>query len=157
MPRNISPTAKQKMNDVHSDAVFLWLLTLQNQDIAPIFVVNNNENITSNGQEFIAYPFELVLFDSDGDKLPTMRLSIDNVDRDFLELIIGTTSEITVTADLIEASQPDVIEMSVEGMSLQHVNATANTISGTLVIQNILNTRYPRDVMSRDQYSGLYN
>lgn len=157
MPRNISPVAKQKMNDVHSDAVFLWLLTLQNQDIAPIFVVNNNENITSNGQEFIAYPFELVLFDSDGDKLPTMRLSIDNVDRDFLELIIGTTSEITVTADLIEASQPDVIEMSVDGMSLHHVNATANTISGTLVIQNILNTRYPRDVMSRDQYSGLYN
>lgn len=157
MPRNISPTAKQQMNDVHSDAVFLWLLTLENQDIAPIYVVNNNVDITSNAQLFTAYPFALILFDSDGDKMPTMKLQIDNIDRAFLELIIATTSEISVKADLIEASQPDIIEMTVDGMTLQHVQASATSITGTLVIQNILNTRYPRDTMTRDQYSGLYN
>lgn len=157
MPRNISPSAKRQINDVHSDAVFLWLLTLQNQDIAPIFVVNNNVDVTSNAQLFTAYPFALVLFDSDGDKMPTMKLAIDNVDRDFLELIIGTTSEISVRADLIEASQPDILEMTVDGMTLQHIQANDHQITGTLVIQNILNTRYPRDTMTRDQYAGLYN
>lgn len=157
MPRNISSTSKRAMNDVHSEAVFLWLLTLQNDDIDPIYVVNNNVDLISNGQLFTAYPFALVLFDSDGDKLPIMKLSIDNIDRAFLELIIGTTSEISVKADLIEASNPDLIEMSVDGMTLQHIQANASKITGTLVIQNILNTRFPRDVMSRDQYAGLYN
>ena len=44
--------------------------------------VNNKVAITSNGNEYIAFPFEIVLPDSKSDSPPQATLRIDNVSRE---------------------------------------------------------------------------
>ncbi len=60
----LSDALKQAAFLQDTDEVFLALLTIAHADISPsIRVVNNTENITSNGNLFTAFPFDIQLPD----------------------------------------------------------------------------------------------
>ncbi|NDC57532.1 MAG: DUF1833 domain-containing protein, partial [Alphaproteobacteria bacterium] len=78
--RSLSATAVASLTAETTDEVWLPLVTISHADLSsPIRVVANNENITSRGNTFIGYPFEIEL-PSQNDQSPgEARLRIDNV------------------------------------------------------------------------------
>lgn len=67
---------KNRLSTTGADLVLLDILLS-----TPIYIVNNNENITWNGQEYIAFPFKLGSINYDGKETPNITLNVSNVTR----------------------------------------------------------------------------
>ncbi len=136
---------------------FLVLLTISHDDLAqPIRVVNNQENITSNGNLFVAFPFEIELPGSGGNSLPEVTLRIDNVDRQIVQAIRSISGAPTVTLEVIMASTPDVIEAGPYEFTLRNATYDALAVEGRLQFKDILNEPYPADSFTPSGFPGLF-
>jgi len=100
--------------------------------------VNNNENVTSRGQEFVAFPFEIELPGEDSDQPPTARLRIDNVDRRVIAAIRDISAPPNVTIEVILASDPDFVEIAFDALVMRNVGYDAASITGELVFEQIV-------------------
>jgi len=116
----------------------LILLEIDHDDLAePIRVVNNKEAITSNGEEYVGFPFEIFLPDSSEDAPPRAKLRIDNVSREIGQTIRSISSAPTVTIKVIRQTTPDIIEAEFTGMKLTHVPFDALSVEGTLEFEDL--------------------
>ena len=154
--RTLSPAALQAGFEQQTDEVFLVLLQITHPNLPDaIRVVNNNENVTSGGALYVAYPFEIELPGEDSDQPPLARLRIDNVDR----LLVATVREIAtppqITIRVVLASQPDTIELQFQGLTMRNVTYDAATISGELVFEQIL-VEPVATVMTPSKFPGLF-
>jgi phage-related protein len=57
------------------------LILLEIKLSTPIYIVNNNANITWNSQEWLAFPFKLGSINYDGKETPNITLNVSNVTR----------------------------------------------------------------------------
>jgi len=150
-------TAEAELLKQETGEAFLVLLTIDHDDLtAPIRVVNNHENITSNGNEFIAFPFEIELPGAGGDSLPEVTLRIDNVDRQIVQAIRSISGPPTVTLEVIMASTPNTIEAGPYEFTLRDATYDALTVEGRLQFQDILNEPYPADSFGPSGFQGLF-
>lgn len=157
MSRSLSPTARRAVFAQQTGEVFLLLLTIEHASLAaPIRVVNDLVNHTSNGDVFTAFPFQLQLPDEHEDKPPRMRLSIDNVDRTIVESLRRLTSPPTVQLDVCLASQPDVIEESFPGFLLQSVSYDHLVVEGDLTLDDIVTEPFPEGSYTPQHFAGLF-
>jgi len=149
--RNLSSSAlNSMMNGTESDAVWLVLLELSHPSLViPYRLVNNTEKIVSNGEDYIAYPFEIILSADDGTKLPEIQLTIDNVDRSLVETIRTLAEPPKISIKVVLASQPDIVEIEIQHMVLREVTYDQYRITGTLYADDILNARFPEGVISK--------
>ena len=157
--RQLSTAALNSMFDgTESEAVWLVLLTIDHATLtSPFHLVANTEDITSNGDLFTAYPFEVTLSPDDGTKLPEVQLTIDNVNRLLVETIRVMTSPPKVTLTVVLAAQPNVAEIEIKNMILRNVNYNAYSITGTLYADDILNARFPEgDISLSTGYRGQF-
>jgi hypothetical protein len=141
----------------NTDEVFLFLLTLDHEDLEePIRVVNNVENITSNGNVYTAFPFELILPQDDGDTLPQVIISLSNVDLSLVDEIRSLTGALTVTLEIVLASSPNTIEMSIDGMQTISIQYDAQKIEATCQVEDTLNLVFPNDAYLPFNFPGLF-
>lgn len=78
---SLSSIAKEEKNKMNTDGVFILLLELivPMQDIEPIRVCYNTEDITWNNQLWQAFPFELGKISEDkSGSIPSFEIKIDN-------------------------------------------------------------------------------
>jgi len=139
-----------------TDDVFLVLLTITHDDITPIRVVNNNENITSDSNLFVAYPFEITLPDSTGDGTPSAQLVIDNVSREIAESIRSISTAPKVTISVIRAADPDTIEITFAPFTLRNVKWDMTKVSGDLSMEDIALEPFPIGQFAPAQFQGLF-
>ena len=159
MPRNLSTAALNEINSIDSGEVFLLLLTLvdtSSKGFDPIYIVNNNADITSQGQVYTAYAFSLILADDTGETLPQLSLTMDNVDVTLVEGMRSYTSPPQVSIQLIMASAPDNPEIEINDLVLRGVEYDKSTIRGTLIVEDVLNQKFPADRVTQTQYAGLF-
>jgi hypothetical protein len=105
----------------------------------PVRVVNDTDDITSNGNLFIACAFRYVLPDDFEGQIPKARISIDNIGKDlmyWIETSNGGNGSIVKFMQIMR-SRPDLIEMDIE-MELKNVSATMKEISAELGYENLL-------------------
>jgi len=149
----VSATFKAAAYAQQTSEVFLKLLTIEHDDLAsPIRVVDNTENIESNGETYLAAGFDVKLPDDDG----RTTLSVCNVDRVMVQAIRSIDSSPTISLSVIMASDPDTIEVGPFVMQLVDVGYDAFTISGTLSFDDFLIEPYPGDTFSPGQFKGLF-
>ena len=118
--------------------------------------MNNTESVIHETIEYIAYPFSVILAEDDGEKLPKVRLTIDNVDRALVETIRSISDSPSINIKLVLASQPNTVELEIDGLILREVEYDAFTITGTLYADDLLSSRFPRDTISKaGGYEGL--
>jgi len=158
MPRELSNTAILAAQDVESNEAWLVLLEITHSALPePFYLVNNTETITSNGIDYLAYPFGMVLGNDTGEKLPTVSLTIDNVDRSLMSAIRSLVDSPDVVIKVVLSSQPDVVEIAISELKLREVSYDAFAISGTLYADDILNQRWPKDQVTVGAgYYGLF-
>lgn len=156
MPRTLSNAALASMNAQASSDVWLVLLTLSHATLAtPIRLANNNEDVVSRGNTFIAFPFEVELPGEDPDQPPKAMLRIDNVDRRVVQTIRSIVAPPTVTLEVILASAPDNVEVSFTNMTLRNAQYDASTVSGELTFDAIY-TEPVSLTMTPNRFPGMF-
>ena len=157
MARTLSNVAIESAQALTTSEVWLLLLEIDHADLAaPFYLVNNTESILHDGNTYLAYPFSVILAEDTGDKLPTVKLTIDNVDRALVDTIRSISDSPSVNIKLVLASQPSIIELEISELVLREVEYDAFTITGTLFADDILNSRFPRDNINLAAgYEGL--
>lgn len=139
MARPYSSQYKSTLAKVSSSESPRVLLQIDHPELAsPIRVINDTQDLTSNGYIYIAFPFEVILPDDMENQLPKARLSISNVGKElmyWLETTDGGQGS-TATFSQVMRSRPNQIEWSIT-MSLFNVNATNVEVSAELGFENL--------------------
>ena len=134
----------------------LILLKIDHVDLAEaIFVVNDRVNVTSNAQEYIAFPFEIRLPDSLEDAPPRATLLIDNVSREIGQAIRDISTAAIVTISVVLRADPDTIEMDFPVMRLTNIRYDALQVSGDLEFEDLTREPFPARIFSPAEFPGL--
>jgi hypothetical protein len=139
MARTYSAQYKSTLAKVSGEETPRILLQIDHPELSsPIRVINDTINLTSNGFEYIAFPFEVTLPDDFENKLPKATLSISNVGKDLMFWIESTAGGqgSTATFSQVMRSRPNQIEWSIS-MSLFNVLATNMDVSAELGFENL--------------------
>lgn len=157
MSRTLSTAAINSMMDQETDDALLCLITIEHDDLpSPMRFVDDKVNVTSNGLVYIGFPFAITLPDDDPDKVPEAKLEIGNTDRVIVEAVRSLSSAPLVTIQVVMASQPDTVEMTIPNMRLRMVEWDAAVVSGTLAYEDVLNEQIPGRAFSPDVCPGLF-
>jgi hypothetical protein len=133
-------------------AVLLLLLTIDETSLLePIRYVLNTEDVTSRGNVYSAAFFDVKLPDEDSDALGFAQLVVQNVDRRIVEAIEQAGGRPKVTFELVLSNNPDVVEVGPYLLELDSVEYNAQTVTGTLVYDEVQNYR-----AMKYTYSPLY-
>lgn len=139
MAKAYSAEYKSTLAAVSAPEAPLILLVINHVDLdTPIRVVNDTQNITSNGNEYVAYPFKFILPNDYENQLPKAKIAIDNVGRELMEWIesSGGAAGATVTFMQIMRSRPNQIEWQIT-MSLYNVQVNPMEITAELGFENL--------------------
>ena len=141
-----------------TDDVWLVLLRLSHSSLQDdIRVVNNNEDVTSRGQRYLRFPFNLELPDSNSESPPVARLTIGNVGRDLVEPLRELDDNaIAVEIDIVRAAAPDVAELEWRGLRLRRVRWDATSISGELTLEDLGSERFPSGSFTPTSFPGVF-
>ena len=151
----VSATFTSAIMGQETSEAFIVLIKIDHPSLsAPIRVSSDGVDTPSNGETFIAFPFELELPISDPDQPPRARITIDNVDRSIVTAIRSISSEATVDIDVVLASDPDTLEISYSGFKLTNVDYDALTVSGDLGFEDFFSEPYPSRVFSPADFPG---
>lgn len=152
----LSATAIAAMLGRETDEVVLVLLTIDHASLDdPIRVVDNTKDITSNGNTFTAFPFEITL-PSDGDAAPKAQLTIANVDRSIGDALDQITTAPTVKMQLILASDPDTIEREWDLFELVNVQIGAIQVTGDLAVRARTQDPWPNVMVTPGRFPALF-
>ena len=139
--RSYSSLLKRKHNATGWDEVARILLEISNAALAqPIRVVNDTQDLVSNGDTFVAYGFDAELPDDTQGKLPRARLVIDNVGEDLTEWLDASRggAETSVRFMQVMRSAPNVIEWEIT-LELTNVEVDWVTVAGELGFEDLMN------------------
>ncbi|MDD5584930.1 MAG: DUF1833 family protein [Candidatus Omnitrophica bacterium] len=140
---DISDDLKQDAWQNESDLPLI-LLTISHADLEDdIRVVNNKEAVTSNGLEYIAFPFEIQLPDSKEDSQPSAKLTISNVSREIGLAIRSISTPPSVTIAVVRQETPDIVEAQFVGMRLNNVKYNVMTVTADLEFEDLTREEFP--------------
>ena len=143
MPREYSQDINDELIAPSTAEVFLVLLVLSHVDLAnDIYLVSNTESIvssvTGSAETYTAMAFDFVPPNSSDGELNTARVTIDAVDRTVIQAVRTISSPATITAYIIQASDPNTIVQGPWAFTLQNVNYTKESVTGDLVYKAYL-------------------
>lgn len=138
------------------DDAFLVLLTLTDvKSGRQAFVANNLEDVVSRGTTFQAYPFAIKLPGQLEDRNTSAQLVIDNVDQRITRYIRSSLEPPHVKIEAIFASDPDLVERSIDYLRLVQVSADARQVSGYLEARDFLNGPAVDSIYSGAEFPSL--
>lgn len=140
---------------VESDLPLVLLDITQADLLDTIRVVNNRENVTSNGESYIAFPFEITMPDMADDAPPRSRVTIANVSREIGQAIRLMTTPASVTITVVRQESPDVVEMQFTGMRTGAVSMDALKVEFELEFENLASEPFPAPIFSPAEFPGL--
>jgi hypothetical protein len=156
MARIVSTEYKRAAFAAQTDEVALTLLELTHPDLtAPVYIVNNDEEIVSNGKTYLPFPFQPTWPTDKGDELPQASLVIDNIDRSIQLALKACRTAPKCKMILVLASQPDTIEASFP-LIIKSVKLNQATIQATLTGPLILNEPFPWIKYNPHDYPALF-
>jgi len=154
---SFSNTFKLACLEQNTDEVFLWLLTIEHAASSTVFrLANNLDDVISRGNTYMAFPFQFVLPEDDGETLPTIQISVDNVSLELIDIVRTYGSGIGITAEIVLASAPNTVEYSIEDLTLIDATYNSQSITLTAQIQDLLNQRYPADDFLPRTFPGMF-
>lgn len=157
MARTLSANFRRALYAQETGEVVVCLLEIYGSGMdAPIRVCDDAVSTWFGGNEFVSFPFEMVLNDSREDAPPKASLRIDNVDQRVMEAVRSLEGEVTVTARWVLASAPDQVEIGPLRFTLGGVEADELSIDGTLAFEDLLNEPFPSDAYTPSRFPGLF-
>lgn len=138
--RDYSSAARQNLLATSADEPFLTILEItHSQLVAPVRVVNDVVNLTSNGNDFIAMPFRVTMPDDIKGQIPQAQLEIDNIGRELTQWleVSGGGQGAKCRIMQVMRSDPDFIEFNIL-LDLTGLVITNEVVTGQLGFVNTL-------------------
>ena len=161
--RSLSLPARRAALAPETSEVFVALVVITDVGVdGPLRFANNMESVFSraNGeatpQEYIGWPFDLVMPEERDDQITAARLQIDNVDPRIMAAIRPLTVMPLIRIYIVLASTPDVVEAGpVEGRVVL-IDYDAQTISATLTGPQVLSEPFPSRTFTPAEWPALF-
>ena len=156
--RNVSALYKRTINATSAAEVPLLLLEISHSGLtSPIRVVNDTQDLTSNGDLFIALAFRYKLPDDTEGQAPKVMLAIDNVGKEMVSWIETSAGGQGATCRIMQVlrSSPDVIEWEMT-CDLHNVAINAVEVTGELGFDDLLSRPAVRLQYRPDVAPGLF-
>lgn len=156
MARTLSPFAKREVMQLNSDNACLDLLTISHADLAqPIRLVNNNEDVVSNGNTYTAFNFAVSMPPEDPEKEPSITLTVGNVDRAITDALMSISSPANVKVETVLSSDPDTVEILKENLILRVASYNALEVTATIMSDDILAQAFPKHQYTPTQFKSI--
>ncbi|MCK4412237.1 MAG: DUF1833 family protein [Candidatus Eisenbacteria sp.] len=161
MSRTLSAAIVAAMNAQSTDKVFLTLLEIDHDDMAePLRLVDNTEDINSDGETYRVWPFHVALAPEQEGLPVSVRLTIDNIDRTVIQALREISSAPdapTVNVSIVTSEDWDSPEIGPVEFLLSSIRYDAFAIEGTLTFQHTLDDAVPAHSMDPRNFPGLHD
>lgn len=164
--RQLSNAAKQAVYSQETSEVFIILLTITSPDfLEPIRISSDSTELLplanvrgtlSRDEEYVYLPFAIELPQQDETGVARAKISIDNIDRRMVQAVRTATSALSITVEIVLASSPDVLEMSVEDFRMERISYDALTISGDLSVEHFDLEPYSKLRFTPSNFPGMF-
>lgn len=141
MPTAYSAAWRRTVNALSAAERPLLLLEITHADLAePIRVVNDSQDLTSNGELFVGLAFHAELPSDLEQGMPRARLVVDNVGKELVGWLEASNGGQGARCRMLQMlrSDPDTIEWEVT-LDLTNLIVTPMTVSGDLGYDDLLN------------------
>lgn len=155
--RELSTNLLSQMYAQNSTVPFLELYKISHPDFDDIYLVNNNENIISNGIEYIAFPVKLTLTADDGESQREFKVEFANIGLELINEIRSVTSPMDCNIKIVLADNPDYIEIELDELKIKNLTYNEQTISASLVLDDFLNVKLSSERYGPANYPGIFN
>lgn len=160
MPYNLPLSTVEDKNLIASDKAYLVCLKIQIRDmynlsagtVETLYLVNNNEDVTLDGQVYNAFNFDLNLKTSVGEQ-PEVTLTIQDVTRDIQYRMQNYNGGVGSLVDIIVVNESDLNEPPeiVENFEVNSASASDYNVTWKLGTQNLLAKRFPSRLQMKDR------
>lgn len=152
----ISTTAKSQVFGQEGGG-FIELVTIDHPSLSsPLRFANDNQNVVSRGDTFLAYPFTVKLPTERDRSVPSANLIIDNVSQSIGATLRTITTAPTVLIEIVRMDDTDVVEASFPLFEMRNVEVNALSISGELLVVDIMREPFPQRNFTPSEYPGLF-
>jgi len=141
-----------------SGDVYIVLLTITHEVLSEdIRVANNNEDITSQGYNWIGFPFKIDL-PSEDDGPPKGQLAIQNVDRRIGPAILSMRGKgpARLRMQVVLSADPDDVWLDYSGYYLRDIRGNAMEISGVIDGWDFGREPWPSRRATQDRFPSLF-
>lgn len=154
--RSLSATAIAAAQATETGEVFAFLVTVEHDSLStPLRFTTNNEEIVSQGEAFIPFPFDVSLVDETPNELPQVTLTICAVDQSLVDDVRRFDTPPKITIELVLTSTPDVIEAAAYQLTWNSVKYNAFVIEGTLGPPDTLTSSFPKERFTPRDFPSL--
>lgn len=156
--RSLSAPARRAIYAQQTGEAFLVLLTLTHASFAPpIRVCSDARDVSSVGQTYVAFPFEVGLPPERDEGPFTVQLRIANADRRIVQAVRTASGEpVQVELRVVLASSPDLTEAGPFAFALRDVEYDAEWVTGTLMFEDVLNEPFPAREVDPNTFPGVF-
>lgn len=156
MSRSLSASAVRSIFSSQTSEVWVMLIEISHPDMTTIRVSSDSVDTVHDSDTYSPYPFQIGPPDDVANTMPTLSLSIDNVDRLLVSTVRGLATSPDVTVKFVLASTPDVIEAGPYVFQMRNVVYDEFRITATLVYQDILHEPFPAGRITPQNFPGLF-
>ena len=155
MSRDLSSELKDQLFAQESNDPFLTLLTIEGND-GTYRLVNNTTDFVSRGNTFSAFPMKVRLPADDGESAREFQLDFDNASLLLIRALRAVTEPIPCKVEMVLASLPDVVQMSVEDLLIRSVTYNDKQVSAKIVLDNFLAIGMTSERYTPSLYPGMF-
>ena len=160
---NLSANAKKAMTAPETAEVLLNLLTICYDDEPILRVVDDKQEIVSNGETFIPCAFTVLLPDQTSYGNKTCRLQIDNADiaiyREIKKAALQSRNDkkdISCTVSVIMASEPDNYIQGPLRFILRNIKADVRSVTGELYDSYMHDRKFSALTYNPEDFPGMF-
>lgn len=156
MPRSFSAALQEVINAQYSSVAMLVLVEIRHQDLgAPIRLANNTEDVISNGDTFIGFPFEIEL-PGDEDGPPRGSLTVQNVDRRIGQAIIDLQTPPRLRLMVVLSTDLDTPFLDFKHFYFRNIRGNASQLSGDIDSWDMPTEPWPARRADKARCPALY-
>lgn len=148
-------TATAAVLGEETSEVFLTLLEITRADGSLIRLVRDTVDVTSGGNLYKAFPFDLT-YPNQTDDEPRATLQVANIDQVIGEEIQALTDPAPILFKRVLASSPSTVEDSYPGYELFDVTWDTTVLEGTLTQARYVHEPWPAKRITPDKYRSIF-
>ncbi len=166
MGRPLSNAAKQAIFAAQTREAFIMLVTLNHESFEQPARLSSNPSellieagvhgTVSRGEEYVFIPMTITLPMQDDTGIARASIAIDNVDREVVAAARRANSPISVTIEIVLASDPDNVEVSVQDFQLARVQYDALVLSGDISVEYFDLEPFPSGRFNPADFPGIF-
>jgi hypothetical protein len=156
MPNPISAQLLSQFYGASSNDPLIMLLTLTHPSFTTLRLVNNTENVTSRGDEYISFPMTIRTPSDDGETAREAIIEFDNTSLELIDELRLVTTPIDAKLEVVLFSDPDTVQISYEELKIKSITYDKNKIGARLFMDDFLNIELTSEKYTPTNYPGLF-